>query len=100
MNLPVEPLFGLVLAMLVIWFALILWLFRRLRLRHPSAFESAGSPSLFWNNSPRNNLVFIRFLFSSEPRQLQDQTLIRVCMSMRVLIAAYVLLFFILLLSI
>jgi hypothetical protein len=96
MNVPVELLFGLLLVMVAIWFALILWLFKRLRLRHPSVFESLGSPSLFWNNSPRNNLRFLGFLFGSEPRQLQDQTIVRVCVFMRVFLAAYVILFIVL----
>jgi hypothetical protein len=99
MNLPVEPFFGLFLAMVAIWFALILWLFRRLRLRHPSVFESLGSPSLFWNNSPRNNFRFLRFLVGSEPSQLQDQTLVRVCAFMRVFLAAYLVLFIVLLVT-
>jgi hypothetical protein len=88
-----------VLAMVVIWFVLILWVFKRLRRRHPSVFESLGSPSLFWNNSPRNNFLFLRFLFGSEPRQLRDETLVRVCVFMRILIAAYLMLFFLLLVT-
>ena len=60
--------FALLMAMVATWFVLISWLFRRLRERHASTYEAMGSPTLFWNNSIRNNWLFMKFLFSSEWR--------------------------------
>lgn len=95
----VKFLFPTALAMGLIWLALMVWLFRRPRLQHSSVFESLGSPSLFWYNSPRNNLRFLKFPFSSEPRQLQDRTLVRVCVFMRVFLVSYLVLFVVLLMT-
>jgi hypothetical protein len=86
-------LFESLFVMVLIWFGLILWVFGRLRSRHPLVFESLGSPSLFWNNSPRNNFRFLRFLFSAESKGLEDRSLARVCIFMRFYLVAYTVLF-------
>ena len=81
------------MVMVVVWFALILWLFRRLRVQHPATFEEIGSPSLIWNNTPRSNLLFVRFLFSSRPSRLNDAAIRRVAIYMRIHIVCYFILF-------
>jgi hypothetical protein len=91
-----SAIFAILIAMVATWFALIIWLFRRLRTRHTAVFESLGSPSLFWNNSMRNNWLFLKFLFSSAPHGLSDATLSRVCGFMQVFFAVYLALFVVL----
>jgi hypothetical protein len=79
--------------LLLIWFCLCSWTFRRLRIRHAAIYETIGSPSLFWNNSPRNNFLFLKFLYRLNWRVSGDRTLVRVCWSMLVLSAIYFCLF-------
>lgn len=52
-----------------------------------------GSPSLFWNNSIRNNWLFLKFLFRSEWRALGDPALDNMCRLMRVFLTAFLVLF-------
>ena len=77
--------------MAFVWFGLCFWFFRRLRLRHPEAYESIGSPSLFWNSSPKNNWLFLKFLYTSSWRTLADATLSRVARLMQVWTVLYIL---------
>ncbi len=74
-----------------VWTSFVWWLFRRLRTHHPAAYESIGSPSLFWDNSPRKNLQFLRFLQGSQWKELPDPKLIKVCRLMAVLMYCYIL---------
>ena len=75
--------------MFLAWFGLISLLFRRLRQHHPPTYEAMGSPSLFWNNSLRNNWLFLKFLFSDKSAQLGDPTVARVSRVMRILFIVY-----------
>ena len=86
-------LFPALFAMAVVWLATIVWVFHRLRLDHPSTFEQLGSPSLFWNNSPRTGWLFLKFLFSGRCRELGDPALATVILFMRILFICYGLLF-------
>lgn len=47
-------------------------LFRRMKTRHKSVHESLGSPLLFANNTPRNNLRFLRWLWARGFESLED----------------------------
>jgi hypothetical protein len=87
--------FALLMAMVATWFVLISWLFSRLRERHASTYEAMGSPTLFWNYSNRNNWLFMKFLFSSEWRGLNDPAVANVCRFMRIFIIAFYFLFFV-----
>jgi hypothetical protein len=57
-------LFCTLLAMVIVWFATVIWVFRRLRTKRPARYEQLGSPSLIWNNSMRNQWRFFKFVFS------------------------------------
>ncbi|MCL1050455.1 hypothetical protein L2755_12565 [Shewanella abyssi] len=65
-------LFGLLFLSVLVWFFLCHRLFKILELRHPEKYESMGKPSLIMNNSISNNMAFMRFLFKSEWRELDD----------------------------
>jgi hypothetical protein len=83
----------------LIWFGAVTWLFRRLRNDHPTTYESLGSPTLFWNNSPRNNWLFAKFLFGSQWKSLDDPGLNIACPLMRAFLCVYVVGFLILLVA-
>jgi hypothetical protein len=87
------PLFGVLFAMVAVWFILCSWLFHRLRVLHHSTYEAMGSPSLFWNNSLRNNWLFLKFLLSSHWRELDDSAISRVIPFLRVWLVVYPFLF-------
>jgi hypothetical protein len=58
--------------------------------RPPSInFRGDGSPSLFWNNSVRNNVLFLRFLLSAKWRELGDPEVGTVVLGLRWLIVIY-----------
>ena len=81
------------MVMVLVWFVTISWFFHRLRTRHPSTYEAIGSPSLFWNNSMRNNWLFWKFLWSSRIHELDDPVAVRVSVFMRIWIVSYLILF-------
>ena len=83
------PWFISLFALAVIWLILIVWTFHRLRIRHVATYEAIGSPSLFWNNSMRNNWLFAKFLFRGQWQSLNDSTLAAVARLMQVLIVVY-----------
>jgi hypothetical protein len=87
--------FGLMLAMVIVWFVLIRRLFNLLRNDHPMAYEKLGSPTLFYNNSIKNNSLFLRFLLRKEFESLNDPTLSNLCRIMRLYLAVYLVLFLI-----
>jgi hypothetical protein len=91
---PIEAvLFSTLMAMVFVWFALILWTFHRLRTKHSETYEAIGSPSLFWNNSMRNNWLFLKFMYGGGWKMLDDRPLARVIRIMQVLLIAYVVVF-------
>ncbi len=83
----------ILMTMAAIWFPTLFWFFRRLRIQHPSVYESIGSPSLFWNNSMRNNWLFFKFLWSSRVKELNDLALTRSAVFMRIWLVIYTALF-------
>jgi hypothetical protein len=85
----VTSLFVVLMAMVVAWLGLVFWIFRRLRIRHSATYESIGSPSLFWNNSMRNNRLFLKFLFGPTRQHLGDRQLGVVVRVMQVILVTY-----------
>jgi hypothetical protein len=81
--------FGAMFALAVIWLAAIVWLFRRLRTRHPVTYEAIGSPDLFRNNTLRTNWLFLKFLFGGQWQSLNDASLAIVARGMQVLFVVY-----------
>jgi hypothetical protein len=86
--------FAVLLPMVAVWFVLLSWFFRRLRSRHAATYAALGSPTLFWNNSPRNNWLFLKFIFSSRWRELGDPAVANAVRFMRIFLVVYFLLFF------
>lgn len=89
-------LFGLLLAMVAIWCLLVSRLFNRLRDRHHSTYVAMGSPSLLWNNSLRNQWLFLKFLLASRWRDLDDPVIARIIPILRVWLVVYPIVFVVL----
>ena len=47
-------------------------LLRRLERQHPAVHESIGSPSLILNSTPRNNVLFFRWIWNRNFESLDD----------------------------
>ena len=60
----------------------------RLGERHPQVYESLGSPSLLFNNTPRNNLLVLGWLWRNEFEELGDPDTIGRCRAVRALLVA------------
>lgn len=86
--------FSVLFASILVWFVLGTRLFRLLREDHPEVYESLGSPSLFLNNTIKNNWLSLRFLVTGRYRELGDKRVTRLCNVMRVFLAAYLVWFF------
>jgi hypothetical protein len=72
------------------------WFNHRLRRCDPGIYESLGSPSFkpsFKNSSPRQQLRYMQFLFSSEWRRLSDPALVIGYFALRILSCIYLILF-------
>lgn len=59
------------------------FLLRMLRRDHPAVWESLGKPTLIANNSPKNSLATLRFLFRGDFEELDDARLVRYCRFLR-----------------
>lgn len=58
--------------MVIIWLGCCARLFALIKARQPEKYKEMGEPSLIMNNSLRNNIAFMRFLFRREDRALGD----------------------------
>ncbi len=85
---------AVLISMVAVWFFVLGWLFHRLANQHATAYRTIGSPTLFWNNSPRNNWLLLRFLFSARHRQLSDKALTNVTRFARAFLIIYLCAFF------
>ena len=65
--------------MVLLWFTLVATLFRKLKSDHHDTYVQLGEPSLFWNNSIKNNFAFIGFLLGGKYKALNDRALTLQC---------------------
>ena len=54
-------------------------LLRSLRKQYPSTWEGLGSPTIFFNNSMKNTIATLRFIYKKEYKKLNDQSISTVC---------------------
>jgi len=85
---------AVLMVMVLIWFAMIIALLRRLKLKHPAKYSEMGEPSLFWNNSMKTTWTTLKYLFKREHKELNDNSLSLLGDSMLVSLVIYVILFF------
>ncbi len=79
--------------MVLIWFALVIFLYKRLKILHLEKYKEMGEPSLFWNNSMKTGWATIKFLFKREHKDMNDNLLSYLCDFMLVFFALYSALF-------
>ena len=94
MNESPPFVFYVLMAMVFMWFAMIIALFRRLKVRHYEKYNEMGEPSLLWNNSMKTGWTTIKFLFKREHKHLGDRSLTILSDFMLVFFALYTVLFF------
>ena len=82
-------LFATLMLMAFTWFGLVAWLHSRLRNLHPDTYLSLGSPTLFWNNSPRTGWLLIKYIFRPKPIPTEDVSLQRMLVTMKVFFVTY-----------
>ena len=85
--------FIILMAMVLIWFGLCIWTFRRLEKAHPQKYLEMGKPSLFLRNNIENGWLFLKFLWRSEYMKLGDSRLAGICSFMKIFFVIYCVLF-------
>jgi hypothetical protein len=86
-------LFAVLAAMVFVWFGLCIWTFRRLEKSHPEKYLEMGRPSLFLRNNVENNWLFMKFMWRSDYKKLNDPPLTRTCKVMKVCFFIYCMIF-------
>ncbi len=86
--------FGLLMAMVLIWFVLLKAIFIRLERQHPEKYEGMGKPSLFWNNSMKTGYATLKFIGRREHRELNDPGLSKLSDFTLAFFFVYLILFF------
>ncbi|MCZ0867259.1 hypothetical protein O0V09_18840 [Dasania sp. GY-19] len=79
--------------MVLVWFRQITKLFDYLKNNYPAEYKSIGEPSLIMNNTPKNNIAFLRFIQGSRPAELGDEKLINWCKFLTKFFYAYMFIF-------
>lgn len=78
---------------MIVWFFQISRLFTYLRENHPDEYTEMGQPTLFMNNTPKNNVSFLRFILSERPSELNDELLEKKCKFLKRFFYTYIGLF-------
>lgn len=60
-----------------LYFLFLIRIFNLLKKNYPDKYKELGEPSLWWNNSPRNGVRVLRFLFSKDPIFSTDEELLK-----------------------
>ena len=61
------------------WFVAISRFFTYMASNHIAKYKEVGSPTLFANNTPRNNISFLKFILGNNYKNLDDPTLNKMC---------------------
>ena len=78
-------------AVIVLHFTVTAFLLNILRNNHNEKWVALGSPTLFFNNSIRNNFLVLRFIWSDQAVALGDGTLVALVWAARILLATFLL---------
>lgn len=79
--------------MVLVWFRQLRKLFAYLKTKHPNEYKAIGEPTLILNNTPKNNIAFLRFIQSNRPSELGDVKLVQWCKFLTRFFYAYLFLF-------
>ncbi len=99
MKEVIPVVFGLMLISVFIWFGFCIRLFKLLETRHPKKYDAMGRPSLIMNNSISNNILFAKFLFKQEYRELNDPLIVKLGEFMRRFLVVFLVVFLFLVLG-
>jgi hypothetical protein len=94
MNDTFHIIFGILMAMVFIWFILLKSIFIRLERQHPEKYKQMGSPSLFWNNSMKTQFSTFKFICKREHKDLNNPGLSKLSDFTLVFFVVYLFLFF------
>jgi len=86
--------FGVLMAMVLIWFVLLKAIFIQLERKHPEKYEEMGKPSLFWNNSIKTGYATLKFIGRREHKDLGNPKLSKLCDFSAGFFVVYLVLFF------
>ena len=81
-------LFALQVVGTLAYFVIVAKLLRRLRSDHPAVFESLGSPSLIANNTPKNSMLFLRWLWRRDYTDLGNPGTVSAASTVRIMLVA------------
>lgn len=88
-----DTVFNVILALLasgiIIWFILVSRYFRYLREKHPQTYARMGSPSLIMNNTPSNNIRFVKYICSDQCDETGDDELVAKTRTLRFILFSY-----------
>ncbi|MDF1645157.1 MAG: hypothetical protein P1U80_13360 [Pseudomonadales bacterium] len=88
------PALGVIVTVtVVVWFYQLTKLFNYLKLNHPDAYKEMGEPAIFTNNTPSNNVAFLKFLLGCKHKELGDNHLEQWCKFLARFLYVYVVLF-------
>ena len=81
------------IAGIVAFFVLISRFFEYLKQSHPTIYLDLGEPHLLFNNTPRLNVLILRFIFSADCEEAKDPVLASKTRTLRYLICFFCSLF-------
>lgn len=76
---PVFVFIGVMFSIVIWWFVAVSKFFTYMASNHLAEYKEMGSPTLFANNTPRNNISFLRFILGNSYKKLDDPTLNKMC---------------------
>jgi len=97
---PIFPAFVILVALTVLWLVLVWRLFALLKMRAPEAYASIGQPHVILNNTPSNNIAFLRFLLGGHYGSVSDVGIRKLCTFLRAFFWIYLVCFLILVVAV
>ncbi len=61
-------------------------LMKQLREKYNADYERIERPSLFWNSTPRNNMLLFKYLYNKEFEKHKDEELSEACQALLILL--------------
>jgi len=96
---PVWLFAGIMVAVILWWFRLVANFFSYMSKNHLGQYQEMGSPTLFMNNTPKNNISFLRYILGNKYQELNDEALNKMCGFMKVFFYTYSVAFMLLLIG-
>ncbi len=93
-TLLLFPLIAAMFVMVPVWFVVITKYFSYLRACQPDLYKEMGEPSLFANNTPSNNISFLRYVCGNKYFATEDESLISKSLFIKRFFYTYMAIFF------